>query len=98
MQKAQAQLTREASPEMYAFQERLRKIEEEIGRITASYAQKKINKVEAKAALLPLVLEQRKIQNSPDFLIEQRLMQAYFSSPEYKAKAEAVMRKFMPSK
>ena len=93
MQKAMAELTKETSPELYAFQEQLRSLDEKIMKIVKSFSNKEIDRKAARAAILPLVKEQKAIQNNPDFLVEQRLMQAYFSSPEYQAKAKAIREK-----
>jgi len=88
IQTVQMQLIKEASPELYAFQDRLQKIAVQIGKITKSFAQKKIDKDTARAKLLPLMEEEREIQNNPYFLVEQWLMQVYVSSPESSKKVK----------
>lgn len=94
MQKAQARLLKEEAPEFYAYQEKLRVIDEKIGEISASLARKEIDKATAKENMLPLIKEQQEIQNDPVFLVEQRLTQAYFSSPEYREKVGKIMAAF----
>lgn len=94
MQKAQMQLMKEASPELYAYQKELQGIEEKIGKIVQSFSKKEMDKAAAKAELLPLVARAQKIRDNPDFQAEQRLSQVYFSSPEYQEKFKKVMEKF----
>ena len=89
---AQDRLMKEAAPELYAFQKKLRDIDAEIDEIVGSLAKKEIDKETAKENMLPLIKGQQEVQNDPEFLIEQRLAQTYFSSPEYRAKEEKVMR------
>lgn len=92
MRRAQERLMKEAAPEFYAFQDKLRGIEAEIGETVASLARKEIDKGTAREKILPLIKQQQEIQNDPEFLVEQRLAQGYFSSPQYRKKAEKVMR------
>jgi hypothetical protein len=89
---ARARLLEEAVPELHAFQERLGAIEAKIVKIIASLGQKKIGREAAKEKLLPLIKEQQEIQNDPEFLVEQRLAQAYFSSQEYRNGVLKIMR------
>lgn len=80
--------------ELYAFQEKLRSIEARIAKISGSLLRKEIGEETAKEKMLPLIKEQQEIQNDPEFLVEQRLAQARFSSPEYRKKVEKTMRAF----
>lgn len=93
MHKARMQLIKEASPELYAYQERLRKIEEKISTIKAGFAKKEIGREAAKAEILPLVKEAREIRDDPEFQVEQNLAQAYFSSPEFRRKIMSSLAK-----
>lgn len=96
MQKAQEELMKEAAPELFAFQKKLRGVEAEVAAVVKGFAGGEIDKETAKERLLPLLKEQREIREDPDFQAEQRLAQVYFSSPEYRKKMEAIMRKFAP--
>lgn len=93
MQKAQERLASEAAPEFYAFQQKLRHVEGKIGKITASLAKGEIDKDAAREALLPLVKEEQNIRSDPDFLVEQKLAQALFSSAEFQEKMQKLMEK-----
>jgi peptidoglycan hydrolase CwlO-like protein len=92
MQETQDRLMREVAPELYAFQKKLRDIDAKIDGIVAKLSKQEIDKDAAKEEMLPLIKEQQEIRNDPEFLVEQRLSRTYFSSPEYRAKAEKVMR------
>lgn len=94
MQKAQSEMVKEISPELYAFQERLRKIEMQIGKILERLAKEEIDRETARAELLPLVREAKEIENDPDFIVEQRLAQAAYASPRYQKMMEETMLKF----
>ena len=94
MKKEQTRLRKEVCPELYAFQKRLQDIQTEIRKIMEHFAKKEISKDAAKEKLLPLMNEERAIQTDPDYLVEQKLAQAYFSSPEFQAKMDKIMRKF----
>ncbi len=87
---------REFSPGLYAFQTRLNKIKKEIEIIEKHFAKKEIDQEQAKNELVPLVREEREIENDPDYLAEQKLLQVYLSSPEYRAKVEKTMRTLRP--
>lgn len=92
MQRVQARLMKEAAPELYAFQEKLRVIDAEIGKIVASLTRKEIDREAAKENMLPLIKERQEIQNDPEFQAERRLALAVYASPEYQKKMGAVMR------
>jgi len=92
MQKAQDRLMKEEAPGLYAFQKKLRGIETKIEEAAASFANKEIDKETAKDKMLPLMKQEQKIKNDPEFLVEERLAQVYFSSPEFRAKMEKIMR------
>ena len=92
MQKARARLFQETAPELYAFQEKLRVIDENVKKIETSLAKKEIGKEEAKENMLPLVKEEQEIRNDPEYLVQQKLAQVYFSSPEYRVKLQKLMR------
>ena len=94
MQKAQERLMKDVDPELYAFQTKQRIVNAKIEKITTSFAKKEIDKETARESMLPLIKEQQELQNDPEFLVEQRLAQAYFSSPEFQKKMKEVMAKF----
>jgi hypothetical protein len=94
MQKARERLMKEAAPELYAFQEKQRGIEAEIRDIVASLSRKEIGKEAARERILPLIKEEQEMKSDPEFLVQQRLAQAYFSMPEYQAKMKNLMDKF----
>jgi len=84
-------LTREASPELYAYQQRLKAIEAEIAGIVGRFSKNKISRAEAKEQLLPLVREKQRVQNSPDFMAEQVLIQSYYSSTKFQTKVKKLL-------
>ena len=94
MQKAQERLMKEAAPELYVFQKRLRDIEMKMEKITASLAKKEIDKKTAKEELRPLVKKEQEIRNDPEFQVEQRIAEAYFSSPEFQKKMKELVAQF----
>jgi hypothetical protein len=83
---------KEAAPEFRAFQEKLEAIDAKIMKIIENLGRKQIDREAARTELLPLVKEQQEIQSDPEFLVEQRLAQAYFSSPEYRQAVLKAMR------
>jgi hypothetical protein len=93
-QRLQEQIEKEASPELYAFQKKLKSISARIDAIGARMARKQIDRESAREQILPLIVEQQKIQNDPEYLCEQRLAQLYFSTPEAREKTERIMRAF----
>ena len=90
---AQERLILEACPELHVFQERLNTIKAEIAEIIKRFTKKQITKNQARAELLPLVAEELEIRNSPAFLVEQKLLQVYLSSPEYQAKIKKIINR-----
>ena len=85
---------KEAAPELYVFQKRLRDIEMKMEKITASLAKKEIDKKTAKEELRPLVKKEQEIRNDPEFQVEQRIAEAYFSSPEFQKKMKELVAQF----
>ena len=85
------QLMKDTVPELYAFQAKLRSIEAKLKKIEANLAGQVIDRETAKEDMLPLIRQQLEIQIDPEFLVEQRLAQVYFASPEYRNKAEKVL-------
>ena len=86
-------MIREHSPDLYAFQKRLQKLQAETRSITERLAAKSISRDSAKELLLPLVKEEQQIESDPDYLIEQKLAQVYLSSPSFQAKVNKIMLK-----
>lgn len=96
MQKAQIEIMKEMDPELYELQEKLRGVEEKIQKVRERLAKREIDKAAAKEELLPLVKERQALVNDPDFLAEQQLAGAVFSSPEFQARMEKIMRRYAP--
>ena len=91
---AREQFLKEASPELAAFQERLKKLDAEMDKIMESFVNKEIDKDAAKEQLLPLVTEEQEIQSDPDYLVEEKLVPAYLASPKYAAKLNEIFHKY----
>lgn len=98
MQKVQERIMKAADPEFCVFQERLREAEAKIAEVSAGFVRGDIDKDEATSDMIPLLQQERDIQENPEFQAEQRLSQAIFSTPEFQKKMEGAMRAFEKSK
>lgn len=93
LQKEQADLIKEADPELADYQEKMRAVNSEIAKVVKSFAAQDIDKDEAHAELLPLIRQEQELRNDPDFLAEQRLSVIVFSSPEFQEKMAGLQKK-----
>jgi len=98
MQREEARLTKEASPEFYAYLERLKRLSAEISKIVQRLANNEIDKDAARNALLPLVTEEKEIQNDPNFSVEQKIVEAVAATPDYRARMQAATQKMVKRK
>jgi hypothetical protein len=96
MQKAQERLVQEFSPELYAYQSRIRDIDRKLSSIAESFARREIDKSAAKKEMLPLIKEKQGIESDPQFLFEKRLAQVYFASPEYQKNLRKILAMYAP--
>ncbi len=93
LQKEQAELMKEADPELADYQEKMRSVQDEIGKVTKSLAAEEIDKDEARAQLLPLIKEEQELRDDPGFRAEQLLSQAAFSTPEFQKKMAKIQER-----
>ncbi len=84
----------EYAPELYDFPRKIQGIEAEIERVTADLADKKIDEVDAKVELLPLVREERELQDDPEYLVSQRIARVALTSPAYLAEKRKLTDRF----
>lgn len=94
IREAQERLLEEYAPEFYDFPRKIQGIEAEIERVTADLADKKIDEVVAKVELLPLVREERELQDDPEYLVSQRIARVALTSPAYLAEKRKLTDRF----
>jgi hypothetical protein len=91
---SQRRLMKEAAPDFYAYQEKIEGLEAKMAEVMARYAKNEIDREAAKDELGPLIEEEQATKNNLDYLIEQKLAQAVFSSPKFQEKLSRISRRF----
>ena len=93
LQQEQTELMKAADPELADYQEKMRSVQDELGKVMKSLAAEEIDKDKARAELLPLIKERQELRDDPAFQAEQILSQAAFSTPEFQKKMAKIQEK-----